>query len=135
MAPASISRASAWAGVVVTTSACTAIGPVAVGVTEVDTATLATAIGASNIHISNFKSSFETREDRPIIAGHATEHTRLSLRYDITVVVKSIPLKQTTITQLQEMLVMMEDWSKGTIHWRLAAKTTRGEITLITTRK
>lgn len=62
--------------------------------TEVDTATLATAIGASNIRISNFKSSFETREDRPIIAGHATEHTRLTLRYDITVIVKTIPLTQ-----------------------------------------
>lgn len=62
--------------------------------TEVDTATVATALGASNIRISNFKSSFETREDRPIIAGHPTEHTRLSMRYDITVVVKSIPLTQ-----------------------------------------
>jgi hypothetical protein len=62
--------------------------------TEVDTATVATALGASNIRISNFKSSFENREDRPVIAGHPTEHTRLSLRYDITVVVKSIPLTQ-----------------------------------------
>jgi len=62
--------------------------------TEVDTATVATALGASNIRISNFKSSFETREDRPVIAGHPTEHTRLSMRYDITVVVKSIPLTQ-----------------------------------------
>ena len=62
--------------------------------TEIDTATLATALGASNIRIANFKSSFEMREDRPVIAGHPTEHTRLSLRYDITVVVKSIPLTQ-----------------------------------------
>jgi hypothetical protein len=62
--------------------------------TEIDTATVATALGASNIRISNFKSSFEAREDRPIIAGHATEHTRLTMRYDITVIVKSIPLTQ-----------------------------------------
>jgi len=62
--------------------------------TEVDTATVATALGASNIRISNFKSHFETRDDRPIIAGHATEHTRLTLRYDITVTVKGIPLTQ-----------------------------------------
>jgi hypothetical protein len=62
--------------------------------TEVDTATVASTIGASNIRISNFKSSFESREDRPIIAGHPTEHTRLTLRYDITVTVKAIPLTQ-----------------------------------------
>ena len=62
--------------------------------TEVDMATVATTLATSNIRISNFKSSFATREDRPIIAGHPTEHTRLSLQYDITVMVKSIPLKQ-----------------------------------------
>jgi hypothetical protein len=62
--------------------------------TEIDTASVATALGASSIRISNFKSSFENREDRPVIAGHATDHTRLSLRYDITVTVKAMPLTQ-----------------------------------------
>jgi hypothetical protein len=62
--------------------------------TEFDTATIASALGNSNIKISNFKSTFETREDRPVIAGHATEHSRLQMRYDITVTVKGIPLKQ-----------------------------------------
>lgn len=68
--------------------------------TEIDTATVATAIGASNIRITNFKSTFENREDRPMIAGHATEHTRLSLRYDITVTVKAIPLTQRVETDV-----------------------------------
>ena len=62
--------------------------------TEFDTASVASALGTSNIRIANFKSSFETREDRPIIAGHPTEHSRLALRYDITVTVKGIPLTQ-----------------------------------------
>lgn len=62
--------------------------------TEYDTATVATALATSPIRISNFKSGFEMREDRPIIAGHVTEHTRLTMRYDITVTVKGIPLTQ-----------------------------------------
>lgn len=62
--------------------------------TEYDTATVATALGTSPIRISNFKSGFEMRDDRPIIAGHVTEHTRLTMRYDVTVTVKGIPLTQ-----------------------------------------
>lgn len=74
--------------------------------TEVDTATVATALGASNIRISNFKSGFETREDRPVIAGHPTEHTRLTMRYDITVIVKSIPLTQHVQTDVDTWATM-----------------------------
>jgi hypothetical protein len=62
--------------------------------TEIDTATVATTLGSSAIRISNFKTNFEPRQDQPIIAGHPTEHTRLTLRYDITVTVKGIPLTQ-----------------------------------------
>ncbi|HUR80507.1 MAG TPA: hypothetical protein VM733_07060 [Thermoanaerobaculia bacterium] len=62
--------------------------------TEFDTASVASALGTSNIRIANFKSSFEMRDDRPVIAGHTTEHSRLALRYDITVTVKGIPLTQ-----------------------------------------
>ena len=68
--------------------------------TEFDTATVASALGSSNIRITNFKSSFELREDRPVIAGHATEHSRLAMRYDITVTVKGIPLKQRVETDV-----------------------------------
>lgn len=62
--------------------------------TEFDTASIASAIGSSSIRIANFKSSFETRDDRPIIAGHATEHSRLTMRYDIMVTVKGMILTQ-----------------------------------------
>jgi hypothetical protein len=68
--------------------------------TEINTASVATALGASNIKISNLKSSLERRDDRPIIAGLPTEHTRLTMTYDISVTVKAIPLKQHVRTEV-----------------------------------
>jgi hypothetical protein len=68
--------------------------------TEVSTATVATALGAGNIRIANLKSSSEIRDDRPMIAGYPTEHSRLTLSYDISVTVKSIPLKQHVQTEV-----------------------------------
>lgn len=69
--------------------------------TEVNTATFATSIGASNIRVSNVKSSMETKDDRPIMAGLVTEHTRLTLTYDISVMVKTINLKQHVRTEIE----------------------------------
>lgn len=74
--------------------------------TEVNTAGVATALGSSNIQISNFKSSFETKDDRPIIAGVPTEHTRLVLTYDITLTMKSMPLKQRVRTEIDTWATM-----------------------------
>lgn len=68
--------------------------------TEVNTAGVATALGSSNIRISNFKSSLETKDDRPIIAGIPTEHTRLTLTYDITLTMKAMPLSQHVRTEI-----------------------------------
>ena len=68
--------------------------------TEVNTASVATALGTSNIRITNLKSIMEKRDDRPIIAGHPTEHTRLTITYDISVTVKTIPLKQHVRTEV-----------------------------------
>lgn len=68
--------------------------------TEVNTASVATALGTSNIRISNLKSTLETREDRPVIAGHPTVHSRLTITYDISVTVKSMPLKQHVRTEI-----------------------------------
>ena len=68
--------------------------------TEIDTASVATTLGASNIRISNFKSNVEMRDDRPMIAGYATEHARVTLKYDISVTVKSIPLTQHVETEI-----------------------------------
>lgn len=68
--------------------------------TEVDTATLATSLGASSIKITNLKSEMEPKDDQPVIAGFPTQHTRLTVTYDITVTKKSIPLKQHVRTEI-----------------------------------
>ena len=80
--------------------------------TEVNTTSFASALGASNIRISNVKSSLENKPDRPVIAGLATEHTRLTLTYDISVTVKGIVLKQHVRTEV-------DTWS--TPHYAAAA--------------
>jgi hypothetical protein len=58
--------------------------------TEVNTTSVGTALASSNIRITNLKSSIEMRDDRPVIAGYATEHTRLTITHDISVTMKSI---------------------------------------------
>jgi hypothetical protein len=68
--------------------------------TEVNTTSVATALGSSNIRITNLKSSIEMRDDRPVIAGYPTEHSRLTITYDIAVTMKSIPLKQHVRTEI-----------------------------------
>lgn len=68
--------------------------------TEVNTTSFATAIGTSSIRVSNVKSTMDAKDDRPIIAGHVTEHTRLTLTYDISVTVKGIILKQHVRTEI-----------------------------------
>lgn len=68
--------------------------------TEFDTTGIATAIGASGIKISNLKSSSEMLPDRPKIAGLEAEHHRITLSYDIAVIMKTIPLKQSVRTEI-----------------------------------
>jgi hypothetical protein len=69
--------------------------------TEVNTAGIATALGASNIKIGNLKSKVETLPDHGKIAGIVTDHNRLSLSYDITVSMKSIPITQHVETDIE----------------------------------
>lgn len=69
--------------------------------TEVNASNVATALGASNITIENLKSTIATPPDRPTIAGIATDdHTRLTLTYDISVVLRSIPMKLRVKTEI-----------------------------------
>jgi hypothetical protein len=68
--------------------------------TEVNTTSFASAIGTSSIRVTNVKSNMETKPDRPVIAGLPTDHTRLTLTYDISVTVKGIPLKQHVRTEI-----------------------------------
>jgi len=66
--------------------------------TEVNTAGIASAVAASNIEIANLKSNLEKVGDGEVVAGHATEHYKLTITYDITVPFKGLPLKQSVRT-------------------------------------
>ena len=68
--------------------------------TEVNAAGIASTLGAAGIRISNFKTSTETLPDRPIIAGIETVHNRVTMTYDISVTMKSIPLTQQVRTEI-----------------------------------
>jgi hypothetical protein len=69
--------------------------------TEINTAGIATALGASNIKIDNLKSKVETMPEHSTIAGISTDHNRLSLSYDITVLMRSIPITQHVETDIE----------------------------------
>jgi hypothetical protein len=69
--------------------------------TEVNTAGIATALGASNIKIANLKSKIDALPDHSNIAGIVTDHNRLTLTYDITVVMRSIPITQHVETDIE----------------------------------
>lgn len=62
--------------------------------TEVNTPGIATALGTARIKIENQHSKTELLEDRPMVAGYPTEHSRVSISYDITVMMQDLPLKQ-----------------------------------------
>lgn len=68
--------------------------------TEVNTASIATAIGTSNIKIENFKSSAETLPDRVFIAGIETVHQHVEMSYDITLETRAMPLSQHVRTEI-----------------------------------
>lgn len=68
--------------------------------TEVNTSGVATNLGSSNIRIENQKVNVDRLNDRPVVAGHPTEHYRMTLTYDITVTLRGIPLKQSVRTQV-----------------------------------
>ncbi|HEU4521397.1 MAG TPA: hypothetical protein VFT12_05295, partial [Thermoanaerobaculia bacterium] len=62
--------------------------------TEVNTLSIASAIGMSNIKVENLKSSVTRLDDQQLIAGIPTNHYRLSLAFDVTVIFSGRPLKQ-----------------------------------------
>jgi len=66
--------------------------------TEVNTLGIASAIGTSQIVISNLQSSVTRLDDGKVIAGIPTDHYRLNMTYDITVTFRNMPLKQSVRT-------------------------------------
>ncbi|HEV7765857.1 MAG TPA: hypothetical protein VGQ76_12710, partial [Thermoanaerobaculia bacterium] len=69
--------------------------------TEINTAGIATALGASNIRIENLKTNSEVLTDKKRIAGFDAEHYKITLSYDITVTMKTIPIKQHVDTEIE----------------------------------
>ncbi|HEX9162873.1 MAG TPA: hypothetical protein VF980_14295 [Thermoanaerobaculia bacterium] len=70
--------------------------------TEVNTLGIASAIGTSNIAISNLKSSVTRLADSQVIAGIPADHYRLTMTYDITIVFRNMPLKQSVRTNIDQ---------------------------------
>ena len=78
------------------------VDPTQKSYTEVNTLTIASAIGMSNIKIENLKSSVARLDDQQTIAGIPADHYRLTLTFDITVTFKNRPLKQTIRTEIDK---------------------------------
>ena len=69
---------------------------------EVNTASVASALGAARITISNKKIDVTQMPDHPIIAGLPTDHYRLAMSYDISVPFGQILLKQSVSTVIDK---------------------------------
>jgi hypothetical protein len=76
------------------------IDPVKEWYSEVNTAGLATTLGASNIRIENFKTSVQSLPDTQTIAGIVGQHHRVTMSYDMTLTLKDMPLKQHVRTEI-----------------------------------
>ena len=73
---------------------------------EVNAGSVASAVGASRITISNKKVDLTKMADHPIIAGLPTEHFRLVLGYDIALPFGQILLKQSVTTVIDKWVTM-----------------------------
>jgi hypothetical protein len=69
---------------------------------EVNAGNVASAIGANNITVANFKAESKQLDDHPIVAAHKTDHWRLQTSYDITLTIGSIPIKQSVTTVIDK---------------------------------
>jgi hypothetical protein len=69
---------------------------------EVNAASVATAIGARKISITNKKIDLTKLPDQTTVAGFPTEHYRLVMSYDITVNFGNLPLTQTVNTTIDK---------------------------------
>ena len=69
---------------------------------EVNAASVATAIGARKISVTNKKIDLTKLPDQTMVAGFPTEHYRLVMSYDITVNFGTLPLTQTVNTTIDK---------------------------------
>lgn len=68
--------------------------------TEFDASSAATALGASSIKIENLVSDVKKVSDNETVAGIEASRYRLTMSYDITVIMRKIPLKQRVQTEI-----------------------------------
>lgn len=71
-------------------------------VAEINAASVATALGQSNVQVSNLKSSVKKLPDTIQIAGVQTAHYRIEMSYDLVVYVATIPIKQRVQTTIDK---------------------------------
>lgn len=74
---------------------------------EVNAGSVAAAVGASNINIENLSSSANKMDDHPVIAGVPTDHYRLTLTYDITLMMGTIVLRQNVHATIDKWTTVM----------------------------
>lgn len=72
--------------------------------TEFNISGVSTAIGSSNIIIENLQSNVTPMEEGEMIAGLSTKHYRVTFSYDITVVFRGTPLKQSVHTVIDKWM-------------------------------
>jgi hypothetical protein len=69
---------------------------------QVNSSSVAAAVGASNLVVDNLNSNVTKLDDHPILAGVPTDHYRLTMSYDITLTLNTIALKQTVHTTIDK---------------------------------
>jgi len=74
---------------------------------EVNAGGVAASVGANNITVDNLNSSATKLDDHPVIAGVPTDHYRLTLTYDISLMMGNIVLKQNVHTTVDKWTTVM----------------------------
>ena len=72
--------------------------------TEFNAAGAVSAIGANNIKIDNLRSDSKDLGDGPMIANTPTHHYQLTVDYDVTLMLRQIPLKQSVHTVIDNWM-------------------------------
>jgi len=80
----------------------TFVDPVMKSFTEFNASMVSAAIGSSNITVENLKSDVTKLDDHPAFAGVSTDHYRLAIDFNITVVFHSMPLRQIVHTEIDK---------------------------------
>lgn len=73
---------------------------------EINAASVSAALGSTQITIANKKIDVTQMPDHPVIAGIPTDHYRLNISYDITVLFGTIPMTQSVTTLIDRWVTM-----------------------------